>query len=101
MSSDLLSNALLLKALLGKATDDSTAVANAMVPTLQRLLEKTNPETMTIEPGDRRLSNAKKTWLAFALKKIEDALQSQGIDHDWLARWMDASGYRTITACAA
>ena len=36
-----------------------------------------------------------------AAKKIEDALQSQGIDHDWLARWMDASGYRTITACAA
>ncbi|EJF61040.1 hypothetical protein DICSQDRAFT_161775 [Dichomitus squalens LYAD-421 SS1] len=100
VSSDLLSNALLLKALLGKPTDESTAVANAMVPSLQRLLEKTDPQTMIVEPRDRRLSNSKKTWLAFALKRIENVLQSQGIEHGWLARWMDVTGYHTITASA-
>ncbi|KAI1789385.1 hypothetical protein LXA43DRAFT_1021389 [Ganoderma leucocontextum] len=98
VASDLVSNALLLKALLRKPTDPSAAMVHAMLPLLQRTLEKTDPQSMTIQQRDRRLSNNKKTWLAFALKRIEGALQTQEVEHGWLTHWMHTSGHATATA---
>ncbi|KAM5540926.1 hypothetical protein V8D89_005570 [Ganoderma adspersum] len=98
VASDLVSNALLLKALLRKPTNPSAAMAQAMLPLLQRSLERTDPLSMVIQQEDPRLSNKKKTWLAFALKRIEGALQSQQVEHGWLTRWMQDSGHSSATA---
>ena len=98
VASDLVSNALLLKALLRKPTNPSAAMAQAMLPLLQRSLERTDPLSMVIQQEDPRLSNKKKTWLAFALKRIEGALQAQQVEHGWLTRWMQDSGHSSATA---
>lgn len=98
VASDLVSNALLLKALVRNPTNPSAAMAKAMLPLLQRSLERTDPRSMTIQPNDPRLSNKKRTWLAFALKSIEARLQAQRVEHEWLTKWMRASGHASVTA---
>ncbi|PIL35241.1 hypothetical protein GSI_03031 [Ganoderma sinense ZZ0214-1] len=98
VASDLVSNALLLKALFRNPTNPSAAMAQAMLPLFQRTLERTDPLSMTIQQNDPRLSNRKKTWLASALKRIEGVLEAQQVEHGWLTRWMHDSGHASATA---
>ncbi|KAI0629894.1 hypothetical protein C8Q77DRAFT_1065010 [Trametes polyzona] len=98
VSSDLVCSALVLTACFKHATEESLAVARALVPGLQSLLEKTDARAMALRDEDHgKPADKEKRWLAWTLKKIERALQGQEMDVSWLRQWRVASGYADYT----
>ncbi|OJT15572.1 hypothetical protein TRAPUB_6319 [Trametes pubescens] len=98
VSSDLVCSALLLTACFKHASDESLAVARALVPSFQQLLAKTEPAAMALQAADHGLpADKEKRWLAWTLKKVEKALQRQELDFAWLRQWRVASGYAGYT----
>ncbi|KAI0366948.1 hypothetical protein BV20DRAFT_1001599 [Pilatotrama ljubarskyi] len=98
VSSDLVCSALLLTACFKNASKESLTVARAFVPSLQQLLESTQPASMALRDEDHgKPADKEKRWLAWTLKKIEKALQRQELDFSWLRQWRVASGYAGYT----
>ncbi|KAI0823292.1 hypothetical protein BC628DRAFT_1385710 [Trametes gibbosa] len=98
VSSDLINSALLLTACFKHASEESLAVAHALVAPLQQLLEKTEPSTMSLRGTDQGTPAEKqKRWLAWTLRKVEKALQHEELDVAWLTQWRVASGYAEYT----
>ncbi|KAI0325054.1 hypothetical protein GY45DRAFT_1261603 [Cubamyces sp. BRFM 1775] len=98
VSSDLVCSALLMTACFKHGSEESLAVARAFVPSLQQLLEKTAPATMAMRDEDHgKPADKEKRWLAWTLKKIENALKSEELDFAWLRQWRVASGYAGYT----
>ncbi|KAI0350336.1 hypothetical protein OH77DRAFT_1081209 [Trametes cingulata] len=98
VSSDLVCSSLLLTACFKHASEESLAVARAFVPSLQQLLENTQPASMALRDEDHgKPADKEKRWLAWTLKKVEKALQRQELDVSWLRQWRVASGYAAYT----
>ncbi|KAI0643067.1 hypothetical protein C8Q79DRAFT_1002811 [Trametes meyenii] len=98
VSSDLVCSALLLTACFKHSSEESLAVARALVPSFQQLLEKTQPAALALSTEDHgKPADKEKRWLAWTLKKIEKALQRQELDFSWLRQWRVASGYAGYT----
>lgn len=94
ISQDLVSCAMLTSACFKAGTPESLTVANALVPALQELLQKTKPEVWAY-PTDPSARNQRKdkAWLTWTLTKIEKALSKQNQPFDWLKQWREQSGH--------
>lgn len=97
ISSDLVSCAMLTSACFKANTPESLTVADALVPSLQKMLAKTNPKKMEY-PTDpaKRVQLKERAWLTWTLTKIEKALSKQDKPMDWLRKWREASGHAQI-----
>ncbi|KAI0747812.1 hypothetical protein C8Q80DRAFT_1219236 [Daedaleopsis nitida] len=94
VTSDLLCTTMLLRALNKDGSEESLTVARTLVPALEKLLNKANPRTYSLQNKAQRPHGAKeKKWLAWTL----NYLQSH-IGEEWLKQWMEASGYAAFTA---
>ncbi|KAI9064658.1 hypothetical protein FKP32DRAFT_1757257 [Trametes sanguinea] len=97
-SADLVCSSLLMTACFKHGSEESLTVARALVPSLQQLLDKTQPASMALSDEDHgKPADKEKRWLAWTLKKVEKALQRQELDFSWLRQWRVASGYASYT----
>ena len=77
-------------------------VAEAMVPQLQALLEKTDPAQWAYPPGPRvRVEEKERAWLTWTLAKIEKALVKREEPVDWLRQWRERCGQVSVQGAAA
>ena len=91
ISTDLVSSAMLATACLSQESKQSKALIDVLIPSIRRLL-KTTPPTPLSKPI-RHSEDREQFWLARTLTKIEEALQKQGRDHQWLHEWRERSGH--------
>ena len=98
ISNDLISCAMFTSACFKTGSEESVAVARAMLPALRRLLQNVDPATMTYPPkGTKALVESKeKAWLTWTLNKIEKAPQKNNEPFDWLNVWRQRAGHAQI-----
>lgn len=75
------------------ATEESLTVANALVPELRGLLEKTSAKKLAYPEDKYKRSlpgNKEKAWLRWTLLKVEKALEAQKQPVGWLKSWREA-----------
>lgn len=91
VSTDLVSSTMLATACLSQESKQSKVLADALIPSVKRLLQDTPPipPSKHIRYGEDR----EPFWLARTLAKIEEALKKQGQDHQWLHEWRERSGH--------
>jgi len=91
ISADLVSSAMLATACLGQESKQSKVLIEVLLPSIKRLLEATppTPPSKPIRHGEDR----EQFWLARTLAKIEEVLQKQGWDYQWLHEWRERSGH--------
>ena len=82
---------MLATACLGQESKQSRVLADALLPSIKRLLDETPP----IAPSKpiRHSEDREPFWLARTLAKIEETLQKQGRDYQWLREWRERSGH--------
>ncbi|KAI0077608.1 hypothetical protein K474DRAFT_1661542 [Panus rudis PR-1116 ss-1] len=99
ISSDLVATAMLTSACFKAGTPESITVAKSLLPSLQKLLQETDPKAMEYPQDWKERSRTKeKTWLTWSLNKIEKALKNQGEEFDWLRQWRESSGHAQIAS---
>jgi hypothetical protein len=91
VSTDLVSCTMLATACLNQENEQSKVLAEALVPSIKRLLQNT-PPTPPSKPV-RYSEDREPAWLARTLAKIEEVLEKQGRDHKWLREWRERSGH--------
>jgi len=91
VSTDLVSCTMLATACLNQENEQSKVLADALVPSIKRLLEST-PPTPRSKPV-RYSEDREPAWLARTLAKIEGVLEEQGRDHKWLHEWRERNGH--------
>lgn len=91
VSTDLVSSAMLATACLNQGSKQSKVLADALVPSVKRLLQRAPP----LPPSKpvRYSEDREPVWLARTLAKIEEALKKQGQDYQWLHQWRKRSGH--------
>jgi len=93
ISTDLVSSAMLATACLSQESKQSKVLTEALLSSIKHMLRTTPP----IPPSKpiRRSEDREQFWLARTLAKIEEALQKQGQDNQWLHEWRERSGHLT------
>jgi len=91
ISTDLVSSTMLMTACLGQESKQSKVLVDALLPSVKRLLKNTPPipPSKPIRYGEDR----EPFWLARTLVKIEEALEQQGREYQWLHEWRERSGH--------
>ncbi|CDO78187.1 hypothetical protein BN946_scf184694.g2 [Trametes cinnabarina] len=98
VSSDLVCSSLLITACYKHPSHASLTIARALIQSLRQLLQRTEPASMALRDEDHgKPADKEKRWLAWTLKKIEQALQREKRDFSWLRKWRIASGYAGYT----
>ena len=93
VSADLVSSTMLTTACLSQESKQSKVLVDVLLPSIKGLLKSTPPippSKPICHSGDREAF-----WLARTLAKIEEALQKQGREHQWLHEWRERSGHLT------
>ena len=91
ISTDLVSSTMLTTACLSQESKQSKVLIDALLPSIKRLLKSTPPT-----PPSKPICHSEdreQFWLARTLAKIEEALEKQGRDHQWLHEWRERSGH--------
>ena len=93
ISTDLVSSAMLATACLSQESKQSKVLTEALLESVKHLLRTTPP----IPPSKsiRHSEDREQFWLARTLARIEEALQKQGRDNQWLHEWRERSGHLT------
>jgi hypothetical protein len=92
IAQDLVSCSMLVSACFKDNTKDSISVANALMPHLQTLLQRTQPMKVSENSTERALDKPR-LWVKWSLKKIDKALLAQNEQTDWLRIWRSRSGH--------
>lgn len=91
ISTDLVSSTMLATACFSQESKQSKVLIDVLLPSIKRLL-KSAPPTPSSKPI-RYSEDREQFWLARTLAKIEEALQKQGRDYQWLHEWRERSGH--------
>jgi hypothetical protein len=91
ISTDLVSSTMLATACLSQESKQSKVLMDVLLPSIKHLLKST-PPTPPSKPI-RHSEDRERFWLARTLAKIEEALQKQGRDYQWLHEWRERSGH--------
>ena len=91
IATDLVSSAMLVTACLTQESKQSKVLTEVLLSSIKHLLRTTPP----IPPSKpiRHSEDREQFWLAGTLAKIEEALQKQGRDNQWLHEWRERSGH--------
>ncbi|KAI0795646.1 hypothetical protein C8Q75DRAFT_888841 [Abortiporus biennis] len=93
ISEDLVSCSMLAYVCFKHGSKQSLTVANALVPSLQTLLEKNKPEEWRLGKGHKERAQdifKQRDWVALTLSTVEENLKAQGVEVDWLSKWREA-----------
>ena len=89
LASDPVACAMLTIACLRDGSHSARQVGDALLPALKDTLTRVQPWT---EPQDKRKQSKERTWLQWALVKIERVLEKSGKEISWSRDWRTKSG---------